>query len=91
MLQKQVTLQLLNIVNSKCVILLALILFQIMFSILAGCRDSSECGDGAFCNFDNGNSGFCEHCPDLGGGRCEDAGFNTQKGEYECKARCEGW
>ena len=62
--------------------------------IVGQCRDSSECrrnGDG-FCNFDNGNSGFCESCLDIlsNGGSCEDAGFINQRGEHECENICGG-
>ena len=59
--------------------------------MLGYCEDSSVCGDGGFCNFKSGDSwGLCKYCSELGRDTCEDYEFSTQKGEEECKAKCEG-
>ena len=65
---------------------------NVYFYLILGCNVSLTCkkdDDIGFCNFDNGNSGFCEHCSDIKNG-CDNAVFITQRGEQECKAVCEG-
>ena len=59
---------------------------------LVTCTDSKACGDGGFCNFKDDTTGFCEYCKDLKADnvKCDDDGFDTQKGTKECKTVCEG-
>jgi len=51
------------------------------------CAFTSEC-DGGFCNFDNGDTGFCESCDDIGEDGCEGEGYDDN-GAASCIAYCE--
>ena len=65
-----------------------------MFSKLLDqkCWNSSDCQENVrkFCNFNNGDSGYCDYCrPDIYDS-CDQVRFVTQRGEQECKSICEG-
>jgi len=51
-----------------------------------GCTSNSDCED--FCNFDDGTSGACESCANIGT-TCEEDGFNTPEGTAACIETCE--
>ena len=78
-----------------------------MHSVEQDCTKSFDCGDdfdyyyddfdyyyddlGAFCNFDNTISGFCESCEGIESDQdCDNAGLITDEGRTECKLFCVG-
>ena len=61
------------------------------YLILASCKQSLDCGDSEFCNFDFDNHGYCEAClPLAAGGTCSSLGLIMKKGEEECSKICGG-
>ena len=64
------------------------------FSLFKGpvCVDSSDCRGNVrkFCNFNNGDSGFCDICRTDIYNSCEDINFPTHQGLNECNRVCRG-
>ena len=60
------------------------------------CTSSTMCEGGHFCNFINGDSGYCETCLQFASGiTCntlgpEGTGDLKPEGVVECKSRCKG-
>ena len=56
------------------------------------CRDSFECNGNvrSFCNFDNGDTGYCDICRLDIYDSCDEISFPTLRGLQECNRVCRG-
>merc|ERR1712062_524863 len=54
-------------------------------NMMHACSSNNDCGDEQFCNFDKGNTGYCETCSHIDSCR---SGF-TEHGMISCMQRCE--
>ena len=53
------------------------------------CSNSSRCREDRFCNFENGETGFCLSCPEADQ-ICTNQTFLSERGIQECQDICEG-
>jgi hypothetical protein len=54
------------------------------------CSTSQSCSFSSFCNFDDGASGVCESCNDVGKGDCYGDGL-PDRGATDCLANCQDY